>query len=131
MEHRRNNSAQKEMRKILITFDCNDHGSDKLLQYAADHIIKPDEKIYLMTVIKGEAIQEQHKMDRAIQILPNAAPLLIMGDPREKILEVAREIGVDVIVMGSRHMKPVHKAIIGSVSSYVVNHSECSVFIVK
>ena len=118
-------------RKILITFDCNDQSADKLLDYAKEYILKDSDTVYLMTVTREEPILEKDKMDWAIKKIPAAAPLMIKGDARDKILEISNEIGIDVIVMGSRHLRPVHKALIGSVSSYVVNHSTCSVFIVK
>lgn len=43
-------------------------------------------------------------------------------DPREAIREALQERDFDLIVMGSRGLNALERAIIGSVSSYVLNH---------
>ena len=115
----------------MICFDCHDQAAEKILDYAKEYIIKPEDSVYLVSITKNEPSTEKEKMDWAIKKIPTAQPLLMMGDPRDKLLQISKEIGVDVIVMGSRSMKAIQKVLIGSVSSYIVNHSTCSVFIIK
>jgi len=54
-----------------------------------------------------------------------------VGDPRERLLEFAREQRADLIVMGSHGRTGVRKLLLGSVSSHVVTHAPCSVLVVK
>ncbi len=54
-----------------------------------------------------------------------------MGRPDERIVAVAEEIGAGLIVMGSRGLGGVRRALIGSVSDSVVRHAHCPVMIVR
>jgi predicted phosphodiesterase len=53
------------------------------------------------------------------------------GDARKKLPKRAKELGVDVIVMGRRGMTADKRSPVGSVSQYVVEHAPCSVIIIK
>ncbi len=54
-----------------------------------------------------------------------------VGDPATHIVRVAEEIGAGVIVMGSRGLGGVRRALMGSVSDSVVRHAHCAVMIVR
>lgn len=56
--------------------------------------------------------------------------LIIKGDPGQSVVNVSEEQNCDLIVMGSRQMGAVRRFLLGSVSNYVVHHSECPVLIV-
>ena len=49
--------------------------------------------------------------------------------PGEKICEIAKKNGASGIVMGSRGLNVIRKTLLGSVSSYVVNHSDVPVIV--
>jgi nucleotide-binding universal stress UspA family protein len=51
------------------------------------------------------------------------------GDPVAKLLADA-EIGVDLLVLGSRGFGPVMRLLIGSVSSRVIREAPCPVLVV-
>ncbi|MDO3413207.1 universal stress protein [Saccharibacillus sp. CPCC 101409] len=53
------------------------------------------------------------------------------GAPAVLILEYAKELGADVIVIGSRGLGAIREFVLGSVSHNVVQHSEIPVLIVK
>ena len=52
-------------------------------------------------------------------------------DPREAILKQAQNLAVDFIVVGSRGLSGLAKMRLGSVSEYVVRHSECPVIVAR
>jgi nucleotide-binding universal stress UspA family protein len=60
----------------------------------------------------------------------NMAVLIKSGDPSEQILHAARDIGTDVIVLGSRGMRGV-RGMLGSVARNILGHADCSVPICK
>ncbi len=49
----------------------------------------------------------------------------------EQILKVAEDIGAGLIVMGSRGLGGVRRALMGSVSDSVVRHAHCPVLVVR
>jgi nucleotide-binding universal stress UspA family protein len=53
------------------------------------------------------------------------------GRAAEEIVEVAEEIGAGLIVMGSRGLGRLRRALLGSVSDAVVRHAHCPVTIVR
>jgi nucleotide-binding universal stress UspA family protein len=53
------------------------------------------------------------------------------GDPREAIVQTAKDEGIDLILVGSHGRTGVSKLLMGSVASHVVTHAPCSVLVVK
>jgi nucleotide-binding universal stress UspA family protein len=55
-----------------------------------------------------------------------------MGEGRDQaIVRLAEEIGAGLIVMGSRGLGGVRRALMGSVSDSVVRHAHCPVMVVR
>jgi len=55
----------------------------------------------------------------------------VAGRPDTEIVRVAEEVGAGLMVLGSRGLGPVRRAVMGSVSLSVVHHSHCSVLVVR
>jgi nucleotide-binding universal stress UspA family protein len=53
------------------------------------------------------------------------------GDPRQAIVDTAKDEGIDLILVGSHGRSGVSKLLMGSVASHVVTHAPCSVLVVK
>jgi nucleotide-binding universal stress UspA family protein len=53
-----------------------------------------------------------------------------MGSPDAEIVKLAEEIGAGLIVMGSRGLGGIRRALMGSVSDSVVRHALRSVLVV-
>ncbi len=51
--------------------------------------------------------------------------------PSDEIVRVAEQIGADVVVMGSRGLGGIRRALMGSVSDSVVRHAHCPVLVVR
>lgn len=56
---------------------------------------------------------------------------VLEGDPAEQILELARLRDADLIVVGSRPLASVAKALLGSVSRAIVHHADRPVLVVN
>ena len=55
----------------------------------------------------------------------------VAGRPDTEIVRVAEEVGAGLVVLGSRGMGPVRRAVMGSVSLSVVHHSHGPVLVVR
>ena len=53
------------------------------------------------------------------------------GEPDKEIIRLSEEIGATLIVMGSRGLGAVRRALMGSVSDSVVRHAHCPVLIMR
>jgi nucleotide-binding universal stress UspA family protein len=74
----------------------------------------------------------QTRLHRAVAELEpelRALPVIQKGDPVQKLLAEA-EMGVDLLVLGSRGFGPVMRLLIGSVSSRVIRGAPCPVLVV-
>ena len=56
---------------------------------------------------------------------------LRVGRPDEEILAVAEELDAGLIVIGSRGLGGIRRALMGSVSDSVVRHAHCPVLVVR
>jgi nucleotide-binding universal stress UspA family protein len=83
------------------------------------------------------ALREQAKalVAKAIEALRkpgmNITPALEEGDPKSRILDLAKEWNADLIVVGSHGRKGLSRFLLGSVSDAVARHAHCSVHIVR
>mgnify|MGYP003286772729 CR=1 FL=1 len=53
------------------------------------------------------------------------------GEPDKEIVKLSEELGVGTIVIGSRGLGGLRRALMGSVSESVVRHAHCPVFVVR
>lgn len=53
------------------------------------------------------------------------------GEPDKEIVRLSEELGVGTIVIGSRGLGAVRRALMGAVSESVVRHAHCPVFVVR
>ena len=86
------------------------------------HEIGPREDVNL--ILDGAAA-EAKKAGIEVQTHP------VEADPAEAILNVAEEIGADLIVVGNKGMTGARRFLLGSVPNKVSHHAPCSVIIVR
>jgi universal stress protein A len=76
-----------------------------------------------------EALQQLATRKRLLA--PIGQVLLRTGDARDMILQTAKEIGADMIVMGTHGRRGVTRALLGSVTEAVVRSAPCPVLTVR
>ena len=88
----------------------------------------------------AELIEQQRKgsqelVSQAEKELRNAGittrARVLDGDPRETIVQTAKDEGIDLILVGSHGRSGFTKLLMGSVASHIVTHAPCSVLVVK
>jgi nucleotide-binding universal stress UspA family protein len=85
---------------------------------------RPDPK----QVAEGRRLVERAIADLDPEL--GASPWIMSGPAGEAILSVAEEIGADLIVTGSRGRGRLARAVLGSVSTHLVQNADCDVLVV-
>jgi nucleotide-binding universal stress UspA family protein len=80
--------------------------------------------------------QAQVFLDRQVERLKGegvavAETHLVRGRPDREIVHLSEEVGAGLIVMGSRGLGGVRRALMGSVSDSGVRHAHCPVLVVR
>ncbi|MBM7711011.1 universal stress protein [Enterococcus xiangfangensis] len=72
---------------------------------------------------------EQHRMaeEQAVHLTSQ----ILAGNPKREIVELAKELETDLIVMGSTGLGALSLLLVGSTTAYVVNQAPCNVMVVK
>lgn len=86
------------------------------------------EPISLRDVAEGVAARAEREAEaQGIDVVTHARE----GDPAQVILEVAQEQDADLIVVGARGLTGFRRFLLGSVSSKLAHHADCSLMIVR
>jgi nucleotide-binding universal stress UspA family protein len=138
--------------KILLATDGSEEAT-LALQTAADLSEKTGSELHVVHIGEvplvyhperhGYRIQYERDEKEARELLESqvagikaaaatvAQEHLRMGKADEHIVVLAEELGADLIVMGSRGLGGVKRALMGSVSDSVVRHAHCPVLVVR
>lgn len=139
------------MKRILVAHDGSKL-SDKALKKAVEIAARFGSSLTVLTVIPELYLTELSDLDR--QRIMNALTdetnitmekirsslasksmeaktITRQGLPAEKILETAKKMKIDVIVVGSHGRHGAKKFLLGSISSKVVEYATCPVLVVK
>ena len=74
----------------------------------------------------AQELRESHVADR-VHFFVHAR----IGKPAEEILEVAREVGADLIIVGTKGLTGVERIVLGSVAERVVREAGCAVEVAR
>ena len=142
--------------RILVAFDGSDH-SKKATELAVHLALKFDAELYLVHVLEETNIPEGFKeyariedvspldyfdevnehllqpaMDRARAAgVRKVESISLRGHPADEILRAAQNHNVDLIILGSRGLGKFSRDFLGSVSTKVLNHANCTCITVK
>lgn len=105
------------------------------------HVFPMDEGIpYPAEVLKREAEETEQQardfLDRQVQRVRDeglvaAESYYRKGRPANEIVKLSEELGVDLVVVGSRGLGGIRRALMGSVSDSVVRYAPCPVMTVR
>lgn len=153
-------ASQTEGRICLIAVDGSKH-SNYALKWYERHIHKSGDKILLAHCVDPrkymskevvslsaddvEALKKAFSEDetKALEVMEkckeecnklglNDVELLkVVGDPGHGIVQASREKGANLIVTGCRGLGQLRRTILGSVSDYILHHSEVPVFVCR
>jgi nucleotide-binding universal stress UspA family protein len=145
---------------ILVAVDGSDHAM-RAVEIASDLAEKYGAQLHLLSVFRPTRMQEsthslvrtsrslepQHSDDELQQIaeellqtaeaearkheIPEIRSQVKRGHPARTIVSTAEELGIDLIVLGSRGLGDVTGLLLGSVSHKVASLAKCNVITVK
>ncbi len=138
------------MKRILIAHDGS-KTSEKALQKGLEIAEKFNAAVVVLTVIPSLYLTELMETDRErilatlsedaekmmaeIKARPKKIKalktLIKQGSPADEILKVSERTKAELIVTGSHGRHGAQKFLLGSVSTKVIDHAECSVLVVK
>jgi universal stress protein A len=93
----------------------------------------PEIGLAVMSSTMASAVQtSQAELDRLAARSPaGLETVLRTGDPRDVIVDVARDLGAELIVMGTHGRRGVRRALIGSIAEGVVRTAPCPVLTIR
>uniref|UniRef100_A0A0A8YNE3 UspA domain-containing protein n=1 Tax=Arundo donax TaxID=35708 RepID=A0A0A8YNE3_ARUDO len=118
-----NNSYQNEQGAVHL-WEQSGSPLIPLTEFSDPHVTKtygvsPDkETIEILTQVANQ---------RGIEVLAK----IFYGDPAKKLHEAVDLVPLSCLVIGSRGLSTLKRALMGSVSTYIVNHVSCPVTVVK
>jgi nucleotide-binding universal stress UspA family protein len=134
------------MKKILAPIDGSEY-ADKAALRAAELAKSYGAEIGVLNVsqpfsmvlgfksaeeLKTDAENTAKKTAQKLEVHgAKASALGVVGDPADEIVKVAGKGKYDLIVMGSKGLTESQRFLMGSVTQKVVEHSSCSVLVVK
>ncbi|XP_011047113.1 PREDICTED: uncharacterized protein LOC105141564 isoform X2 [Populus euphratica] len=102
-------------------------GSGGAVFYVSSSIIE--------SVRKAQAENATALLSRALVMCKDkmikAETLILEGDPKDKICRATEQMQADVLVVGSRGLGKIKRALLGSRSDYCAHHAKCPILIVK
>ena len=133
------------MKKILVAYDGGEP-AHRALELAADLAQRFQAKVGVVSVIpiRPSRVPANPWDDRAVHTTELAEAKAILakhgiepvlyepaGDPAVTIEKIADEGGYDMVVVGSRGLGLLSRALQGSVSEHVVTHSTATVVVAR
>ena len=90
----------------------------------------------LGTELAGRAVETERLLEEARQILGGDAYVAIetraaVGDPAAVLVDAAREVGAELLIVGRRGGDFVTRTLLGSVAERVVQNAPCDVLVIR
>ncbi|GJW77264.1 universal stress protein PHOS32 [Tanacetum coccineum] len=130
------NIVRKGDHLILVTVRPEGHYEETEMQLWEATALIPLSEIRDAHVMKKYGINPDPETVDIISLAAAQKEVVVLmkifwGDAREKLCEAVAHIPLDCLIVGNRGLGMIKRAIMGSVSNYVVNNSSCPVTVVK
>ena len=122
--------------KILVATDRS-REAELAATTAADLAKSTNSELHIVHVgFEQKRDEAQKELDTEVDMIRESGAQdiqahLEVGIPDTAIVDLAEELGAGVIVMGSRGLGGVRRALLGSISDSVVRHAHCPVMVVR
>ncbi|NLF33990.1 MAG: universal stress protein [Thermoplasmatales archaeon] len=127
---------------ILLAYDGREH-TQKALQYAIEYSLAFKTRLYIMTsIVSKDVLDMENELRRVRTFLADAKrraaeagcdveTVIEPGRPSEAVVDAAGRYGASAVVVGRSDKTMLDRAVLGSVSEYVVRNAECTVIVVQ
>lgn len=138
--------------RILVAYDFSEH-AERALRWAVDLARARGDSLTLLHVVPAEVFAEppisvlpivmgsepasdaRESAEAQLRLLtdercPEADVVVTSGSVGAAIVERARALDADLIVVGTRGRNAATRVLLGSVATYVTHHAECPVVVV-
>jgi nucleotide-binding universal stress UspA family protein len=119
-------------RKIMVAYDDSD-AARRALDRAADLAGYGSTLTVVSVASEGGRHQAgplDHAREQLIRRQVTASYLQPVGEPAAELVEAARELDADLVVVG-RRSRSLRRLVLGSVSAKVVRQAPCDVLVVR
>lgn len=90
------------------------------------------EKLFTMEKERVETEVLKKIQDARTEEIANIEPIVDVGSPKRYIADIIPESHeIDLIIIGSTGKGAIQRTLVGSTTSYVVNHAPCNVLVVR
>jgi nucleotide-binding universal stress UspA family protein len=133
--------------KVVVAYDGSKHAHKAIDQL---QVLSGPIDAVIVSVVRGPALGirgaaldvDQAEIDDAREALDKVAAelagrglsvrtRLAMGEPADVVVDIAEEEKAELIILGTRGLSLAKRIVMGSVSSSVLHHAPCSVFVVR
>jgi nucleotide-binding universal stress UspA family protein len=118
--------AQKFGAAVYVLFVAQD-----LADFTSFHVPHGNLKTFQDEVLKAAQQKMSGVAKEYFKAIPQVETVVVSGMPADKIVEVANQKGVDLIIMGTHGRKGLEHAIFGSVCEKVIRKASCPVLAVN
>lgn len=127
---------------VLLATDGKPH-SEKAVRYALDYAKCFGASLYIVYVVSPRSGEDREKVigfgmrvleelkQKSLELGLSVTTMLEAGSPHEATLAAAERIKADTIVVGTSGKTVIDRALIGSVSEYIVRNARCTVIVVR
>ena len=127
--------AHEKDNVVLLSIQARTPSARSVKLGTAELKIKPSEKKEEQHLNDKEELNKILKygidLKKYAAFTGNCETRIEEGDARQVIVGQAQVLGADYIIMGSRGLGALSNIIVGSVSTYVLQHAPCPVMIVR
>jgi nucleotide-binding universal stress UspA family protein len=135
----------RALKRILVAVDDSPAASaavDEAVALAADedaaivfaHVVSTVGERFVPDAIAPERVATPALVSAEQQARAHAVPCtveLVPGDPPKQLAQLAEDLDVDLIVVGSRHLKGVRRVVLGSTSRALLSESTRPILVIS